>query len=132
MKGLVPATRSENKVPSNELPSKVSIRWSDRRVQNVILATCPANSKWFEFVREVERTCLPKLSRSLRGNCSWDRSLRLNETMQSIQKRNIIVCLPMWSLRMWIAMIGLHTASFTSRGRLAVYVQSKCRDTHPK
>ena len=60
-KGLVPATSPGDQVPPCELP--IFIKKFSRRGQILVPATCPLKLCW-----------------SLRVNCSWDKSLRPNES----------------------------------------------------
>ena len=73
---LKPAVRSVHttcpgdQVPSCDLP--IFVKKSSRRDQNVVPATCPANSNWFELKGLVAGACPMKFSLAPRVYCSCD------------------------------------------------------------
>ena len=88
MRGIVPATSPSNKsrgqVPSCELA--IFATKSSRRDQNLVPATSPTNSNWFELVGQVPATSPSKpFVGTHDGTCPCDQSLRVNSLRDKSQ-----------------------------------------------
>ena len=79
-KGLVPSPRLVPGTKSLRMNYPFSSKNLVAGTKFWSLRLVPRIQTWFEFVGQVPGTCPLKLCWSLRVNCSWDKSLRPNES----------------------------------------------------